>query len=145
MITSAHQASETLIVPVTSFSWRVSNMFLTTQLWRGPGALILGSLLLSGASTFGAEDPPLSTQLAELGRQALAQGAAPTARTFFQKALLLDPKNKVAARGLEQTRTGRGEVVQVAMQVPAPAPPAPAADQPADNQATLEQTQAAET
>jgi hypothetical protein len=33
--------------------------------------------------------PPLPVQLVDLGRQALAQGAAPAAQTFFQKALQL--------------------------------------------------------
>ncbi len=125
------------------------------RLWRGAGFLILGGALLSGVSALGAEDPSLSKQLTDLGRQALAQGAAPTARTFFQKALLLDPTNKVAARGLEQTKPAGDPVVRVAMQDPAttppgePAAPAPGvADQPvqppADTQATLEQSQASE-
>jgi hypothetical protein len=114
---------------------------------------MLGGVLLSGATTFGAEDPPLSKQLADLGRQALAQGAAPTAQTFFQKALQLDPQNAAAARGLAETKRLQSSVVRVAFQEPArpattPPPPAPAAGQPAlpaDTKATLEQTEASET
>ncbi len=129
-------------------------MSRTARLWRGAGFLMLGSLL-PGVSALAADDPPLSTQLTELGRQALAQGAAPTAETFFQKALLLDPNNKLAAQGLEKSKQGRG-VVRVAMQDPATPPAVPAApapgvgvgDQPVpappDTRATIEQTQAAE-
>ena len=79
-------------------------MSRTTQLWRGAGFLMLGGVLLSGVSTFGADETPLSNQLSELGRQALAQGAKAQAKTFFQKALLLDPTNDKAARGLRADR-----------------------------------------
>ena len=132
-------------------------MSLTTQLWRGAGFLILGGALLSGVSAFGAEDPPLSTQLADLGRQALAQGAAPMARTFFQKALQLDPNNKAAARGPRADQARRpirsyGSPCRIRPRPRRPSPHAgsggrrPAdASRPADTQATLEQTQAAET
>jgi tetratricopeptide (TPR) repeat protein len=126
-------------------------MSRTTQLWRGAGSLMLGGVLLSGVSTFGADETPLSNQLSELGRQALAQGARATAQTFFQKALLLDPTNQKAARGLSQIRGSRREVLQVAMQdppngtQPAPAQAAtPPAVPPADANATLEKQQAAE-
>jgi tetratricopeptide (TPR) repeat protein len=125
-------------------------MSLIARFWRGAGFLILGGALLSGVSAIGAEDPSLSKQLADLGRQALAQGAAPTARTFFQKALLLDPNNRAAARGLEQTRPAGDTVIRVAMQdpaAPAPAQPGanpPPANAPADTQATLEQDEARE-
>ena len=104
-------------------------MSRTARLWRGAGFLMLGSLL-PGVSALAADDPPLSTQLTELGRQALAQGAAPAAETFFQKALLLDPNNKLAAQGLEKSKQGRG-VIRVAMQDPPATPPAvPAAPAP---------------
>ena len=103
----------------------------TARPWRGTGFLTLGSLLLFGVSTFGAEDPSLSKQLTDLGRQALAQGSTPTARTFFQKALQLDPTNQAAARELEELKPAGDSVVRVAMQDPATTPPAPAADPPA--------------
>jgi tetratricopeptide (TPR) repeat protein len=134
-------------------------MSLIARLWRGAGFLILGGVLLSGAPTFGADDPSLAKQLIDLGRQAFAQGSVPTARTFYQKALKLDPTNAVAAKALEDIKRTEDSVVRVALQqepatppaVPAagqPAPaagqPAPAAGTPADTQATLEQTQAAE-
>src|SRR5436305_9185604 len=111
-------------------------MSRTARLWRGAGFLMLGGVLLSGGSVRGADEPPLSKQLAELGRQALAQGAAPTAQTFFQKALLLDPTDQAAARGLEQAKRAGSAVVRVALQDPAgpqapPAAPAPAAPVPA--------------
>ena len=122
-------------------------MSRTARLWRGAGFLMLGGLLLPGVPALADDDPPLSQQLTELGRQALDQGAAPTAQTFFQKALKLDPNNKLAAQGLEETKQRQKSVVRVAaMQDPverkrrrprlAPPPPrarpAPAATQPAD-------------
>jgi tetratricopeptide (TPR) repeat protein len=117
----------------------------TARSWRGTGLVTLLSLLLFGVSTSGAEDLSLSKQLTELGRQARAQGSVPTARTFYQKALQLDPTNQVAARALAELKPAGESVVRVAMQDP-PARPAdqPAAGTPADTQATLEQTQAAE-
>src|SRR5262245_32329872 len=135
-------------------------MSLTARLSHGAGLLLLGGALLSGGSALGAEEPPLSKQLTDLGRQALAQGAAPTAQTFFQKALQLDPTNQDAARGLsESKKRGKDSVVRVALQepadaqappagatappVPAPAPPDQPAP-PADTRSTLEQTEAAE-
>ncbi len=130
-------------------------MSRTARLWRGAGFLMLGGLMLPGGSAFAGDDPPLSKQLTDLGRQALDQGAAPTAETFFQRALLLDPNNKTAAQGLEQSKQARGKVVQVAMQQPgtppaAPVPPEPGVSPdaplpgPADSRATIDQTLAAE-
>src|SRR5262249_39060407 len=70
--------------------------------------------------------PPLSRQLTDLGRQALAQGHPAEARAFFQKALDLDPQNADARRALDQPAVRR-----VALQDPAPPPaPAPAAPAP---------------
>ena len=40
-------------------------MSLIARFWRGAGFLILGGVLLSGVSAIGAEDPPLSQQLAD--------------------------------------------------------------------------------
>src|SRR5262249_46384051 len=68
---------------------------------------------------------PLSQQLTALGRQALAQGRPDQARTFFRKALQLDPANGEARRALDR----QAGVRRVAMQDPAPPPaaaPAPA-------------------
>ena len=88
------------MIPVNSFCWGASNMSRTARPWRGAGLLLLGGALLSGARAFGADEPPMSNQLADLGRQALAQGANRTAETFFKKALELDPANAAAADGL---------------------------------------------
>src|SRR5262245_10751418 len=137
-------------------------MSLTARLSHGAGLLLLGGAVLSGGFALGAEEPPLSKQLTDLGRQALAQGAAPTAQTFFQKALQLDPANQDAARGLaESKRRGKDSVVRVALQepadaqappagatappAPAPAPPdQPAPASPAEPRSTIEQTESAE-
>jgi hypothetical protein len=124
-------------------------MSLFARLWKGAGFLMLGGVLLSSTSAFGADDSPVAKQLTDLGRQALAQGSVPTARTFFQKALQLEPTNQAAARGLEDIKRTEDSVVRVARQDPAtpsatPAAEQPAASTPADTQATLEQTQAAE-
>src|SRR5918997_1280354 len=67
-----------------------------------------------GAGPGGGGPPPLSRQLSELGRQALAQGEAAQARTFFRKALELDPNNAEASRALSR----QGGVVRVALQDP---------------------------
>ncbi|HKI17823.1 MAG TPA: hypothetical protein VKA15_08075, partial [Isosphaeraceae bacterium] len=127
-------------------------MSRTMRLWSGAGLLILGGVLLSGVQASAADDPPVSAQLADLGRQALAQGAAETAQTFFKKALLLDPKSAVAQRGLREIERARSGVTRVAFQDPAPAaaagqpatPPPPPAVQPPQPQATIEQAAAAE-
>ena len=71
-------------------------MSRTARPWRGAGLLLLGGALLSGARAFGADEPPMSNQLSDLGRQALAQGANRTAETFFKKSLELDPANAAA-------------------------------------------------
>ena len=68
-------------------------MSRTARLWKGAGLMTLGGVLLSGVVAFGDDGPPLATQLNDLGRQALAQGASAMAQTFFQKALQLDPGN----------------------------------------------------
>src|SRR5437899_44992 len=115
LIIREHRAPEPVLVPVTSFSWRAPNMSRTARLWRGAGFLVLGGLLLPGRPAL-ADAPPLSQQLTDRGRQALSQGAAPTAETFFQKALKLDPNNKQAAQGLEQLKQGQQTVRRVATQ-----------------------------
>ena len=74
------------------------------RLWNGAGLLTLGGVLLSGVVARGDDGPPLATQLNDLGRQALAQGASSVARTFFQKALQLDPGNAEATRGLKDSK-----------------------------------------
>ncbi len=98
---------------------------------------MLGGVLLSGVSAFGADEPPLSNQLTDLGRQALAQGASAMAETFFKKALELDPGNTQAARGLKDAERAGGGIVRVAMQDAAqePKPAAPPAPQPARRRA----------
>jgi tetratricopeptide (TPR) repeat protein len=77
--------------------------------WRGAGSLALAALLLGGAAS--ADDPPLSEQLAGLGRQALAQGEHEQAATFLARAVQLDPNNTEARRLLSDAR-----VVRVARQ-----------------------------
>ena len=93
-------------------------MSRTARLCKGAGSLALSSLLLSGVVARAAEPPPLSRQLSELGRQALAQGETAQARTFFRKALQLDPKNAEASRALSR----HAGVVRVALQDPPPVP-----------------------
>ena len=125
-------------------------MFRSSRSWRsGTAGLFFGLALAWPSARAESPEPSLPLQLVDLGRQALAQGAAPTARTFFQKALQLDPTNKAAARGLEESKRAAGAIVRVALQEPADAqaPAAPPLDQPAtlpDTGATLEQTEAAE-
>ena len=58
-------------------------MYQAARVWRCAGFLMLGGVLLSGTSAFGADEPPLSDQLTDLGRQALSQGASQTARDLF--------------------------------------------------------------
>jgi hypothetical protein len=126
-------------------------MYQAARVWRCAGFLMLGGVLLSGVSAFGADEPPLSDQLTDLGRQALSQGASATARTFFEKALNLDPSNSGAARGLKDVERSQRGVVRVAYQddpkaepAPAAAPATPPAPPPAADLATIEQSQAAE-
>jgi hypothetical protein len=144
-------------------------MFRTARPFRGAGILMLGGALLSGVTAFGADDPSLSDQLSDLGRQALAQGARTTAETFFKKALDLDPSNAAASRELEQLKRADKRVVRVALQddpkadkpdapkvekqdaPKADKPDAPKADgdqpaatPPAEQKANLEQSQIAE-
>jgi tetratricopeptide (TPR) repeat protein len=108
-------------------------MTRTARLWKGAGLLTLGGMLLSGVVARGEDGPPLATQLNDLGRQALAQGASAMAQTFFQKALQLDPGNPVATRGLRDSKAAQEQVKRVAFQDPAPGqPPAPATPPPAE-------------
>src|SRR5271166_3503498 len=102
-------------------------MSRTARLWKGAGLLTLGGVLLSGVVALGDDSPPLASQLNDLGRQALAQGASGMAQTFFQKALQLDPGNAEAERGLKASKTARDNILRVALQDPAQPPPAPAA------------------
>jgi hypothetical protein len=76
----------------------------------------LGGLLLLGEGTRAAEPAPLSRQLTDLGRQALVQNQPAQARTFFRKALQIDPSNAEARAALAR----QAGVVRVAMQAPAP-------------------------
>ena len=95
-------------------------MSRTELLTRGAGFLMLGGVLLSGVSAFGADEPPLSNQLTDLGRQALAQGSNKAAKNFFEKALTLDPSNPAATRGLKDAERAERGVIKVAFQDPQP-------------------------
>ena len=138
-------------------------MSRTASPWRGAGLLLLLGGLFSGSAVLGDDEPSMTSQLADLGRQALAQGANRAAESFFKQALELDPKNQDASDGLAETKRAN-KIVLVAMQDPADAKPAeeakpaqdpaqpkpaPATDTPpppppGDTKATLEQAQAAE-
>ena len=106
-------------------------MSRTARLWKGLGPWTLGGLLLSGLAA-GAAEPtaptPLARQLTELGRQAVTQGEPDQARSFFRKALQLDPKNEEARRAL--SRLG-APVRRAAFQAPAAGDAPPAAEPPA--------------
>ena len=106
-------------------------MSRTARLWKGVGLLTLGGVLLSGVVALGEDGPPLASQLNDLGRQALAQGATSMAQTFFQKALQLDPGNAEATRGLKDSKAEQDRMLRLAFQepggVPAPATPPAAA------------------
>jgi tetratricopeptide (TPR) repeat protein len=125
-------------------------MFRSSRSWRsGTAGLFFGLALAWPSARAESPTPSLPWQLVDLGRQALAQGAAPTAQTFFKKALQLDPTNKAAARGLEESKRAAGAIIRVALQGPADAqaPAASPLNQPAtlpDTRATLEQSEAAE-
>ena len=126
-------------------------------------ALLLGWRADVRRSAYGDDEPPMSSQLADLGRQALAQGANRAAETFFKQSLELDPENQDAATdGLERGQARRqggaggdarpaeakpGDEAKPAGRGPAQAAPAtdtPPPPPPGDDKATLEQTQAAE-
>ena len=102
-------------------------MLRTARQRGGVGPLTLsltfGGLVLTGVVARGDGPPPISGQLTELARQARAQGDLAQARTFYLKAIQLDPTNAAARRGLAASRG----VVRVAMQDP----PAPAVEAPA--------------
>ena len=118
-------------------------MSRTARLWKGVGTWALGGLLLSGSLVLADDPPPLSDQLVELGRQAIAQGRPADARMFLQKALSLDPNNVEAKRALKD------HSVRLASRIQDPAPDqdkdkdkdAPAADRP---KATIDQVAAEE-
>ncbi|MDR3639681.1 MAG: tetratricopeptide repeat protein, partial [Isosphaeraceae bacterium] len=108
-------------------------MLFTARVWKKIGSWALGGVLLAGGSAVYAEDAPsLSGQLAALGRQALQQGQADQAQTFFRKALQLDPTNAEARRGLGDRAGVRRVALQdadkPAAEAPAPDAPAPAAE-----------------
>ena len=106
-------------------------MSRTARPWRGAGCCCWVARCFPALRAFGADEPPISNQLADLGRQALAQGANRTAETFFKKSLELDPANEAATEGLSKVKRA-DQVLRVAMQEPKPAqkPAAPAAETP---------------
>src|ERR1700722_2603945 len=93
--------------------WRASTVFRSSKSWQsGTAGLFFGLALAWPSARAESPAPSLPTQLVELGRQALAQGAVPTAQTFYRKALQLDPTNKAAARGLEESKRADGAIVR---------------------------------
>ena len=62
-------------------------MLRAVRPWRNAALLFLGSVLCFAGSAHGGDEPPLSDQLSDLGRQALAQGAQSAAENFFKQAL----------------------------------------------------------
>jgi hypothetical protein len=65
--------------------------------------LLSGLVLGHPAARAETPPPPLSLQLTDLGRQALAAGSERDAERFFRKAVELDPANAEARAGLEKT------------------------------------------
>ena len=107
-------------------------MSRTARLWRGAGFLMLGGVLLSGVSAFGADEPPISDQLTDLGRQALAQGASATAKTFFTKALAARSRQRRRGAGARSWSSApRPASSGSPCKIRRPAQPPAAADQPA--------------
>ena len=110
-------------------------MIPTVRPRRGAGPLAVMGLLFSGSLAM-ASDPPLSDQLVDLGKQALAQGRKADAAQFARQALRLDPQSDTAGRLLSDLG-----VTRVAMQEPGggapPPPPAPGIESPA-TAATIE-------
>jgi tetratricopeptide (TPR) repeat protein len=112
-------------------------MLGTTWLWRGVGPLTLAGLLVTGVTVRGEDAPPLARQLTDLGRQALAQGHPAQARSFFLKALELDPNDANAQRGLKDRAVLRVALQDKDADKPAdadkPVATPPVAEPPADN------------
>ena len=118
-------------------------MSRTSRLWKGVGPLTLGGILLSGGiAARGDEVDSKAEQLVKLGRQAVAQGKADDARTFFLNALKQEPRNAQAKAGLAQLPTVR-LASYLQDPAPAPAPPIPGVpDQtPLERQAQLADVQ----
>ncbi len=92
-------------------------MCRTVRLWEYVALLTLCGVLLSGVVVRGDDNPALASQLTDLGRQALAQGATAMAQTFFQKALAFDPDNAAAARGLKDTKAAQGRPVRTRFRI----------------------------
>jgi tetratricopeptide (TPR) repeat protein len=118
-------------------------MSRSARLWKGVGPWAIGGMLLSGALVRAADPPPLSQQLLDLGRQAHAQGREAEARTFFEKALSLDPNNVEAKKALQDRSIRRVSLTQDpkddATDKPAPPADSPAPEKPKAAPASLEQ------
>ncbi len=98
-------------------------MSQTARLCKAAGLSTLAGMLLSGVVALGDDNPSLASQLSNLGRQAVAQGATAMAQTFFQKALTLDPGNAEAARGLKDIKASQDRLVPTRFQDPATSQP----------------------
>ena len=102
-------------------------MSRTARLWKGAGLLTLGGVLLSGVVARGDDGPPLATQLNDLGRQALAQGASADGPDVLPEGLAARSRQRRGHPGAEGQQGGARQ--------PAPrglpgACPASAADRP---------------
>ncbi len=115
-------------------------MTLSARPWRVAVVPAFTSLVLGGTLALADAPPPLSQQLTDLGRQALAQGQKADAAGFFRKALELDPGNQAARAGLNDQALVRVALQDTAEIPPAPEP-APEAESPSTppTAATLEQ------
>jgi len=96
-------------------------MSQTMRPWRGMAQSAFAGLLIVGASVLADEPPPLARQLTNLGLQAVNQNEPVLARSFFKKALELDPQNVDAKRELDKIQKGK----RVAFQDPAAKDAAP--------------------
>jgi hypothetical protein len=120
-------------------------MSRTARLWKGVGPLTLGGILLSGGiAALASESDSLSKQLADLGRQASAQGRADDARTFYKNALRLDPNNAEAKKALAKLPMVRRASYQEPVPTPPVADPAPNTPPQAEPSALERQAQVAD-
>ncbi len=117
-------------------------MLRTARLRKGVGplTLTLAGLVLGGTAAQADSTSDLARQLTDLGQQALAQGQEAQARTFFRKALDLDPADAAARRGLNDRAVRRIAFQDAAPAAEAPVEAVPPAPAPAPAASTIEET-----